>query len=41
MRILLIRHGDPEYVNDSLTEKGRKEAHMLASRLVNERIEYV
>lgn len=25
MRILLIRHGDPDYVNDTLTEKGRRE----------------
>ncbi len=24
MRILLIRHGDPDYVNDTLTEKGRR-----------------
>ena len=41
MRILLIRHGDPDYENDSLTEKGRREAHMLASRLINERIDYI
>lgn len=32
MRILLIRHGDPDYVNDTLTEKGRKEAALLAKR---------
>lgn len=32
MRILLIRHGDPNYVNDTLTEKGRKEAALLAKR---------
>lgn len=24
MRILFIRHGDPDYVNDTLTEKGRR-----------------
>lgn len=41
MRILLIRHGDPDYENDALTEKGKKEAAMLASRLLNEKIDYV
>lgn len=30
MRILLIRHGDPDYENDTLTEKGRREAELLA-----------
>ncbi len=30
MRILMIRHGDPDYSIDSLTETGRKEAMALA-----------
>lgn len=30
MRLLFIRHGDPDYVNDTLTEKGHKEAMLLA-----------
>lgn len=30
MRILMIRHGDPDYQNDTLTEKGWKEAQLLA-----------
>ncbi len=30
MRLLLIRHGDPNYVLDCLTEKGRREAALLA-----------
>ena len=30
MRILLIRHGDPDYVNDTLTQKGHREAALLA-----------
>ena len=30
MKIRFIRHGDPDYVNDTLTEKGRKEAELLA-----------
>lgn len=31
MRILFVRHGDPDYVNDRLTEKGRREAQQLAA----------
>ncbi|MCR5100115.1 MAG: histidine phosphatase family protein [Butyrivibrio sp.] len=30
MRILFIRHGDPDYVNDTLTQRGEKEAAALA-----------
>ena len=30
MRMLFIRHGDPDYVHDTLTEKGRREAALLA-----------
>ncbi len=30
MRLLFIRHGDPDYVNDTLTEKGWEEAAALA-----------
>ena len=33
MRIIFIRHGDPDYVNDSLTEKGVREAELLAKRV--------
>ena len=32
MRILFIRHGDPDYANDTLTEKGWREASALAAR---------
>ena len=32
MRLLFIRHGDPDYVNDTLTEKGHREAAVLADR---------
>ena len=31
MRILMIRHGDPDYQNDTLTERGIKEAKALAA----------
>lgn len=33
MQILIIRHGDPDYSIDSLTEKGWREAGLLAERL--------
>lgn len=33
MKIIFIRHGDPDYVNDTLTEKGRREAELLADRV--------
>lgn len=34
MKLLIIRHGDPDYSIDSLTEKGWKEAEYLSERLV-------
>lgn len=34
MEIWIVRHGDPDYVHDSLTEKGVREAKLLAERLV-------
>lgn len=33
MRILIVRHGDPDYEKDSLTERGWREAEFLAKRL--------
>lgn len=33
MKLLLIRHGDPDYAIDSLTEKGHIEAKLLAERI--------
>ncbi len=30
MRLLFIRHGDPDYANDTLTEQGRIEAKLLS-----------
>ena len=33
MRLLIIRHGDPDYALDSVTEKGSREADLLAERL--------
>ncbi len=40
MRLLMIRHGDPDYVHDSLTEKGWREARLLRDRLTKEKIDY-
>lgn len=39
MRILIVRHGDPDYSIDGLTEKGKVEAELLADRLVRERMD--
>lgn len=33
MKLLFVRHGDPDYTIDSLTEKGHREAKFLAERL--------
>lgn len=33
MRLLIIRHGDPDYEHDTLTEKGWKEAELLSHRI--------
>lgn len=41
MRILIIRHGDPDYEHDTLTEKGWREAELLAQRLAKEKIDYI
>ena len=30
MKLLIIRHGEPDYSIDSLTEKGWREAELLA-----------
>ena len=35
MRILLLRHGEPDYANDTLTEKGNQEAELLSRRMAN------
>ncbi|MGN0467378.1 MAG: histidine phosphatase family protein [Acutalibacteraceae bacterium] len=33
MRLIIVRHADPNYAIDSLTRKGRKEAMLLSKRL--------
>jgi probable phosphoglycerate mutase len=39
MRILIIRHGDPDYEHDSLTEEGWHQAELAAERLAKEKID--
>ncbi len=33
MHLIFIRHGDPDYKNDTVTEKGKREAELLAERI--------
>jgi broad specificity phosphatase PhoE len=39
MEVILIRHGDPDYANDALTERGHVEARALGEHLRNEPID--
>ena len=41
MRLLIIRHGDPDYELDSLTEKGFREVELLSERLVKEKMDQI
>lgn len=41
MKLLIIRHGDPDYTIDSLTEKGWKEAEYLAEKLSKMKLDYL
>lgn len=38
MRIVFVRHGEPDYVNDCLTETGKRQAAAAAERLAGEGI---
>ncbi len=33
MKLIFIRHGEPDYEHDSLTEKGRREAELVAKKV--------
>ena len=35
MKLIIVRHGDPDYENDTLTERGWKEAKALSERMKN------
>jgi len=41
MKLLIIRHGDPDYENDTLTEVGHKEAALLAKFLAEKPIHHI
>ena len=41
MKLLIIRHGDPDYTNDTLTEQGRREAELLSLRMEKESIKNI
>lgn len=38
MRLIIVRHGDPDYAHDCLTELGHVQAEAAAKRLMNEGI---
>ena len=41
MRLILVRHGEPDYERDCLTQKGLSQAELVARRLLNEGIEEI
>lgn len=41
MRIMIIRHAEPDYANHTLTEKGFREAEILGKYLQNEKIDKI
>ena len=41
MRLYIIRHADPDYENNTITEKGHLEAEALAERLEAERLDCI
>ena len=40
MKIIIVRHGDPDYQNDCLTEQGKKEVELLSERMKNVKADY-
>lgn len=41
MKLTIIRHAEPDYENNTLTQKGFKEAEILGKYLQNEKIDYI
>lgn len=35
MRLIFIRHGDPDYEHDDLTQKGKREVELLTKRVTS------
>ena len=40
MKLIIVRHAEPDYEHDTLTEKGWREAEMLSERLIQTPAEY-
>ncbi|MCR5217316.1 histidine phosphatase family protein [Treponema sp.] len=41
MHLIFVRHGDPDYANDNVTQKGRRELELLAERSKNWKVDEV
>ena len=41
MRLIFVRHGEPDYQKDCLTENGKKQAVSAAMRLKDEEIKAI
>ncbi|MBR4343561.1 MAG: histidine phosphatase family protein [Lachnospiraceae bacterium] len=41
MRLIMVRHGDPDYEKDCLTELGHRQAELVAERLMDEGIQEI
>ena len=41
MKLYIIRHGDPDYERDTLTERGRREAALLAERAAEMKLDAI
>lgn len=41
MKIIFVRHGEPDYIKDCLTENGKKQAKNVAVRLKDQHIKAV
>ena len=41
MKLIFIRHGEPDYTIDSLTEKGWREAEILSNRMAKTKMDYI
>ena len=41
MRIIIVRHGEPNYEIDGLTERGAIEAELVSERLIKEKIDKI
>ncbi|MBR5040380.1 MAG: histidine phosphatase family protein [Clostridiales bacterium] len=40
MKIIIVRHGDPDYESDCLTEQGKIEVELLSERMKNVKADY-